>query len=788
MRQYQSRSGRLLSTVAWIAIRASDLFRRSWPTTAVSVGVMLLAIFFLANVMRFRSLFGFGGYGLGKVQAAIVTNFAAFDAPGAGTGSVQGTLGISIDAEGDIAGTYLDQDFVAHGYLRTASGIITTFDAPDAGTTSTMGPGGSATYLQGTIPLAINASATLVGTVLDSNSCNHGFIRTSAGIITEFDAPGGTTTASNCFGYDKVGTIPLAINSAGVVTGPFRDANSSFHGFVRAADGSMTTFDVPGAGTFTTSGTVPLALDSQGNIVGTYLASDSATGTDMYHGFLRTAAGVITTFDPPGAASPSSADVWAKYIGTFATCLNDSGMVAGTYSDANGIRHGFLRLPDGSFSSFDAPGAGTMTLLESNFLQGTGGVSMDASGNIVGLYVDSNTSYHGFIRTTTGAITSIDVPGAGANMIEGTGAFSINSLGQIAGTYADPSFVFHGFLVNAPGLAVTAAPVFSLAGGTYHTPQTLILSDTTPGAVIHYTYSALGVTPTSSSTIYTGPITVNATGTIESIAFAPGYSPSSVSSKSYVYVPEPPATAPVFSLASGTYHSPQSLTLSDSTPGATIYYTTNGTSPTTSSTKYTGPITIASTELVAATAIATGFTLSPVSSKAYTYVPFPTAAAPVFSLPGGTYSTPQLLTLTDTTPGATIYYTTNGTAPTTSSATYTAPLTIASTELVAAAAVAAGYNPSPISSKAYTYSALPQATAPVFSLAGGTYSTPQLLTLNDATPGAVIYFTTNGTTPTASSTKYTGPITISTTELVEAIAVATGYNNSKVSAKAYTIP
>jgi hypothetical protein len=346
-------------------------------------------------------------------------------------------------------------------------------------------------------------------------------------------------------------------------------------------------------------------------------------------------------------------------------------------------------------------------------------------------------------------------------------------------------------LVNAwpaPVTTLTAAPSFNLAGGTYHSPQSLTLTDSTPGASIYYTYTAGGTTPTPASTLYTVPITVSSTGTVEAIAVAPGFAQSHISAKAYVYVPESRAAAPAFNLAGGTYHSPQTLVLTDSTPGATIYYTTNGSSPTTSSTVYTGPITIASTELVAAAAIATGFTLSPASSKAYTYVPLPTASAPAFSLPGGTYNTPQMLTLTDATPGATIYYTTNGTAPSASSTAYTAPITIASTELVKAVAIATGYNPSPLSSKAYTYSSLPRATAPSFSLAGGHYTTPQMLTLTDATPGAVIYYTTNGTTPTTSSTLYVGAITVGTAETVEAIAVAAGYANSGVSAKAYTIP
>jgi hypothetical protein len=62
---------------------------------------------------------------------------------------------------------------------------------------------------------------------------------------------------------------------------------------------------------------------------------------------------------------------------------------------------------------------------------------------------------------------------------------------------------------------------------------------------------------------------------------------------------------------------------------------------------------------------------------------------------------------------------------------------------------------------------------PSFLPALGTYTSAQTITINDATGGATIYYTTNGTTPTASSTAYSGPITISSTEIFEAIAVVT---------------
>jgi hypothetical protein len=80
-----------------------------------------------------------------------------------------------------------------------------------------------------------------------------------------------------------------------------------------------------------------------------------------------------------------------------------------------------------------------------------------------------------------------------------------------------------------------------------------------------------------------------------------------------------------------------------------------------------------------------------------------------------------------------------------------------------------------------------QAATPTFSPAAGTYSGAQSVTISDSTPGATIYYTTNGTTPTTSSTEYTGPITVSSTETLKAVAVAKGDNNSAVASASYTI-
>lgn len=80
-----------------------------------------------------------------------------------------------------------------------------------------------------------------------------------------------------------------------------------------------------------------------------------------------------------------------------------------------------------------------------------------------------------------------------------------------------------------------------------------------------------------------------------------------------------------------------------------------------------------------------------------------------------------------------------------------------------------------------------QAAAPTFSPAAGTYTSAQTVTISDTTSGATIYYTTNGTTPTTSSSVYSGVITVASTETLEAMATATGYSQSAVATAAYTI-
>jgi hypothetical protein len=86
-----------------------------------------------------------------------------------------------------------------------------------------------------------------------------------------------------------------------------------------------------------------------------------------------------------------------------------------------------------------------------------------------------------------------------------------------------------------------------------------------------------------------------------------------------------------------------------------------------------------------------------------------------------------------------------------------------------------------------TVTSLGTVATPAFAPPPGAYFFSQSVTIADATKGATIYYTTDGSTPTASSKVYTAAIKVSATETVKAMAVATGYSQSAVGVAAYTI-
>jgi hypothetical protein len=340
-------------------------------------------------------------------------------------------------------------------------------------------------------------------------------------------------------------------------------------------------------------------------------------------------------------------------------------------------------------------------------------------------------------------------------------------------------------------LPAAIAPTFRPVAGTYSGTQTVTISSATPNAMFCYTTD--GTNPATSATrlSYTGPITVSKSETITAFADAPGVTVNSEPASAAYTITVPVAAAPTFSPAAGNYSGAQTVTIKTATSGATIFYTTDGSSPATSATavKYATPVTVSKTETLKAVATAAGYTNSEAATAAYT-ITVPVAAAPTFSPAAGSYSGAQTVTIKTATSGATIFYTTDGSSPATSATAikYATPVTVSKTETLKAVATHAGYTNSEAATAAYTIT-VPVAAAPTFSPAAGSYSGAQTVTIKTATSGATIFYTTDGSSPATSTTavKYATPVSVSKTETLKAVATHAGYTNSEAATAAYTI-
>jgi hypothetical protein len=364
------------------------------------------------------------GLGLSVNAAGTHTTITTFDAPGAGTAAGQGTFPSGLNPAGAITGFIRDANAARHGFLRAPDGTFTIFDDPGAGTCSTSC--GTIGNGQGTRGYAINPSGEIAGFYTDNSARCHGFVRAADGTFTQIDAPDAGT------GPFPQGTFPseftpAGINPAGAITGFYVDASSVQHGFVRAPGGTINEFDPTGS-IFTN----PNAINEPGAITGFYFDANF-----VGHGFLRTPDGTITSFDAPGADhTPGSGN------GTFGVSLTPSGEIEGVYVDATGVLHGFVRSNQGTFSTFNAPGAGT------GAGQGTLPESNNTPGAITGNYIDASNVNHGFLLDQQGSFSVFDVPGTGTGAGQGTIPLGNNNPGTITGEYIDGGNVIHGFVVE----------------------------------------------------------------------------------------------------------------------------------------------------------------------------------------------------------------------------------------------------------------------------------------------------------------------------------------------------
>ncbi len=204
------------------------------------------------------------------------------------------------------------------------------------------------------------------------------------------------------------------------------------------------------------------------------------------------------------------------------------------------------------------------------------------------------------------------------------------------------------------------------------------------------------------------------------------------------------------------------LTLSTTTTGATIYYTTNGTTPTATSNIYTAPISLTGVTTVKAIAYKSGYTASQVT----TYTVGAKCATPTFTRNG------RQLTITTATSGADIYYTTKDNSSIYGLYTkYSSAIPLLHNCTIEAYASKSGLENSATAS--YTVNDF-QTAAPTFSVSDNT------LTIKCSQSATIYYVFGANATPTTSSSKYTSPIALGGESIVKAFAVATDFNPSEI--------
>ena len=325
------------------------------------------------------------------VQMAAAQTFTVIDAPSSGSANGTGTYVTCINANAVVAGYYrTDGSAMTHGYVRAADGTFTEFDPPNSGQTFITG---------------INKSGAVVGTYYDTVAkLTLGYLRQPNGVLVILK-PSTTTTSVQVSG----------INDNGEVVGWYKTTNSGF-GFYWTAANGYTKFLGPPYGPIEPNG-----VNASGEIAGLWAKSTTPPGN---FGFVRSTAGVITTFDIPGGSGGDK-------NGTDAVAINIHGTVAGNVEWAH---QGFLRSSTGSIVTFAGPGGSTV-----------GVAAMNDNGGVVGSYIDAtsgNNTTRPFRRTAGGVMSEFNIP---VTYWYAT-ATGINNSGHVVGYYQDASGVMHGWL------------------------------------------------------------------------------------------------------------------------------------------------------------------------------------------------------------------------------------------------------------------------------------------------------------------------------------------------------
>jgi len=388
----------------------------------------------------------------------------------------------------------------------------------------------------------------------------------------------------------------------------------------------------------------------------------------------------------------------------------------------------------------------------------------------------SNYQYQLYFGGSTVVGSSITGNGTGfSEPVTAAGTYTIKATNSLTGCTLG--------MTGSPIVTVKQRPTANITGGT-SSSVTVALTGATPWN------GTLSDGTTFSTTTSPKTITVSPTGTTTyTVATLTDANSCPIASGDLTgsYTITMKAASPVFTPIAGIYNTPQSVTITSTTSGAIIRYTTDGSVPTESNgTVYSGAINVTTSTTLKAIAYKTGWSDSDVSSSTYT-IQFLPCADPTFSVLAGTYNIAQTVTISTTTSGANIKFTTDGTDPSDVNGTvYSAPVNISQNTTLKAIAFKQYMLNSNVISGVYTIKCI----SPAFSLPAGSYTVQQSLaiSLSTTTTGSTIKYTTDGSNPDVNNgTVYSAPISISSNTNFKAITIKSGFANSDVSSSNYTI-
>ncbi len=585
--------------------------------------------------------------------------------------------------------------------------------------------------------------------------------------------------------------------------------DGSTHGVIKLTlhNGSYDWTFVPDEGTFTDSGTAschPKPTPPDTTPPTTTVACNGATCAPAYTSSVQVSlaatdntggSGVKATYYTTDGSTPTTSST--QYTGPF-TVLATSTVSYLSVDNANNAE-----TPKSQLITVDAT-APTTTVscngaaCSAGTYAGAVQVSLTATDNVGGSGVK------GTYYTTDGSTpTTASTPYIAPFTVAATSTvkyFSVDNAGNAEG----PKSQLITVDAAAPTTTVSCNGA-ACAAGFYaiNVQVSLAATDNAGGSGVAATYyTTNGSTPTTSSTVYTGPFTVASTTTVKYFSVDNAGNAETPKSQQIQIDKTPPTTTALCNAAAcaAWYKAGVQVTLPATDPGgsgvAATYYTVNGTTPTTASTRYTGQFSITATTTVQFFSVDVAGNAEAVKSQLIqidTVAPTTAIACNGTTCASGWYTAAVSVTLsaTDNAGGsgvAGIYYTTNGTTPTTSSTRYTGAFSLTQTAAVKYFAVDVAGNAAAIKTQNVQVDVAAPVTTITCSAAAcstGWYraSVTVRLAATDPSGGggvAATYYTTDGTTPTTSSTRYTGSFSIAATRTVKYFSVDVAGNKEAV--------